>query len=317
MVSCSLRSSLLLLLSTSAFAADKPCTLHDGDKYYDLSALKASKDYQFQTDGGHTFYLNVCRGVTTDPWNTGVDEKEGNIAGLVRRDHGDFAIGLVNTTLEAKEGGLMLRQSNGSPCTGLDSGLRGSSTIRFICDTSVYAAGKPVLLVQWPSDEDKACSYELEWRTHYACPTGEGGLFGGLIVFCMVTATILLMAFVVISTLYNRFVLRLSGYDQMPKFTFSHVHEIWDVCSDFLHSVLDLLIAQSRSWRSRGYGNVNSTSHHWTSREEEEAMIVSDPLEMEAESVHDATGGVSQGAHPHDGSGPPSEEGGDNGTVRL
>ncbi|KIK94506.1 hypothetical protein PAXRUDRAFT_827915 [Paxillus rubicundulus Ve08.2h10] len=309
MVSCNLRPSLLLLLSASAFAADKPCTLHDGDKFYDLSALKASKDYQFRTDGGHTFYLNVCRAVTTDPWNTGVDEKEGDIAGLVRRDHGDFAIGLVNTTLEAKEGGLMLRQSNGSPCTGLDSGLRGSSTIRFICDTSVYAAGRPVLLAQWPSEEDKACNYELEWRTHYACPTGERGLFGGLIVFCMVMATILLMSFVVISTLYNRFVLRLSGYDQMPKFTFSHVREIWDVCSEFLRSMLDLLVAQSRSWRSKGYGNLNPTSHHWTSREEEEAMIASDPLEMESEGVHVTAEVELQDGHPHGGSGPPSEEG--------
>jgi len=52
-----------------------------------------SKDYQFQTDGGHSVYLNVCGGVHTDPWNTGLDEKQVDIAGLVRRDHGDFAIG--------------------------------------------------------------------------------------------------------------------------------------------------------------------------------------------------------------------------------
>lgn len=34
----------------------------------------------------------------------------------------------------------MLRQSQGSPCTGLGD-EQGSSTILFICDTSVYSAG--------------------------------------------------------------------------------------------------------------------------------------------------------------------------------
>ena len=48
---------------------------------------------------------------------------------------------IVNTTLEMVEGGLMIRQSNGSPCKNMDN-VRGSSSIRFICDTSVFAAGK-------------------------------------------------------------------------------------------------------------------------------------------------------------------------------
>ncbi|KAF9225147.1 mannose 6-phosphate receptor domain-containing protein [Gyrodon lividus] len=315
---CRLTSSLcatLLLFATSAFAAEKPCTLHDGGSYYDLNPLKASKDYEFQTDDGHAFYLNVCRGVTTDPWNTGVDESDGDIAGLVRRDHGDFAIGIVNTTLEMREGGLMIRQSNGSPCDGMDD-VRGSSTIRFICDTSVYAAGRPVLLDQWPADDKKACRYELEWRTHYACPTGEHGLFGGLIVFGVITVVIFLMAFIVISTLYNRFVLRLSGYDQMPRFTLSHVHEIVGVCSDFFRSMLDHFISRSSSWRNRGYRNLNSTSHHWTSREEEEAMIASDPLEPESEGIHVA-GGESRDANPWGEGRQADEEGRDQGIIRL
>ena len=48
---------------------------------------------------------------------------------------------------------------------------------------------------------------------------------------------ILLMAFIVISTVYNRFVLRQRGFEQLPKFTFSHAREIWDVCSEFLHTL--------------------------------------------------------------------------------
>lgn len=32
--------------------------------------------------------------------------------------------------------------------------------------SSYTMTGKPVLLDQWPSEEDKACHYEFEWRTH-------------------------------------------------------------------------------------------------------------------------------------------------------
>ncbi|KAF9237058.1 mannose-6-phosphate receptor binding domain-containing protein [Melanogaster broomeanus] len=324
MLSCKRRltSSLcatLLLLVTSAFAAEKPCTLHDGDKYYDLNPLKANKDYELEA-GGHMFYLNVCRGVATDPWNTHVDEKDGDIAGLVRRDHGDFAIGLVNATLEMKAGDLLLRQSNGSPCTGTgtdDVPVRGSSVIRFLCDTSIYAAGKPVLLDQWPSDDDKACDYEFEWRTHYACPTGEHGFFGGVFVFFVITAMIFLMAFIVISTLYNRFVLRLNGYDQMPKFTISHAHEILDVCADFCRSAMDHISARLSSWRNRGHADVRSTSHHWTSREEEEAMIASDPVELESEDVHDDAGRELHDTSTWGRSRQVGEEGGERGIIRM
>ncbi|KAH0837758.1 Utp14 protein-domain-containing protein [Lanmaoa asiatica] len=290
MVSCLWRLGLFVFLSSSVLAAEKPCTIHDSaNNYYDLNPLKASKDYQSQTDGRYTMYLNVCGGVHTDPWNTGLDENQVDIAGLVRRDRGDFAIGLVNTTLEMKDGGLMLRQSQGSLCTGMDN-ERGSSTILFICDTSVYSSGSPVLLAQWPSEDDKACHYEFEWRTHYACPTGEHGFFGGLIVFLTISFMIILMAFIVISTVYNRFVLRLRGFDQLPKFTIAHAHEIWDVCLEFLRSLVDFVTA---AWNTRsiGLGNVNSASHHWTSRDEEEALRTSDPLELDQEDVRGAAEG--------------------------
>lgn len=93
---------------------------------------------------------------------------------------------------------------------------------------------------------------------------------------------ILLMAFIVISTVYNRFVLRLRGFDQLPKFTFAHACEIWDVCSEFLRSLVDYITAAWNT-RTRGFMNLNPVSHHWTSRDEEEALRTSDPLEQAAE----------------------------------
>jgi cation-dependent mannose-6-phosphate receptor len=249
-------------------------------------------------------------------------------------------IRLVNTTLEIKDGGLLLRQSQGSPCTGMDD-ERGSSTILFICDTSVYSAGstwilgilvrqliifiigKPVLLDQWPSEDDKACHYEFEWRTHVRHPSPLDRLWLTSLVVCMsdrgtwfhrrtdglldylvrsiltrradahdvrIRVMILLMAFIVISTLYNRFVLRQTGFNQLPKFTIAHAHEIWDVCSEFIHSLVDYVVVAWNT-RTRGFRNVNPASHHWTSRDEEEALRASDPLESEPEDVRGAVGG--------------------------
>lgn len=99
---------------------------------------------------------------------------------------------------------------------------------------------------------------------------------------------ILLMAFTVISTVYNRFVLRLRGFDQLPKFTIAHVREIWDICSEFLRALVDYIAA---AWNTRsGFRNVNSASHHWTSRDEEEALRTADPLEPEPEDVRNPEG---------------------------
>lgn len=93
---------------------------------------------------------------------------------------------------------------------------------------------------------------------------------------------VFLMAFIVISTVYNRFVLRQTGFDQLPKFTLTHAREIWDVCSEFLRSLVDYVTAAWNT-RTRGLRNVNSASHHWTSRDEEEALRATDPLELDPE----------------------------------
>ena len=93
---------------------------------------------------------------------------------------------------------------------------------------------------------------------------------------------ILLMAFIVISTVYNRFVLRQRGYEQLPKFTFAHA--LFDY------------VSVAWNTRTRGFRNVNTASHHWTSRDEEEALRAYDPLESDPENVHSAVGG-------HDGDG--------------
>ncbi|KAG2107006.1 mannose-6-phosphate receptor binding domain-containing protein [Suillus discolor] len=268
--------SMFLGSGLMVLADEAPCTLHHEGNYYNLNSLKASQDYEFKTLGGHSFYLNVCRRVTTEPWSTGVPSNV-DIAGLVRKDHHDFAVGLVNTTLEMRDTELMLHLSNGSPCPGEDN-LYGSSFIIFLCDPSVYGAGKPVVISQFPEDDNEACQYTVEWRTHFACPTGERGLISGLIVFLVITMMILLMLLIVFSTLYNRFVLKKRGFDQLTRLSKIHLLEVMDFCMELFQSALDNVRSSGNRW-ARLTRDINPASYQWSSRDEEQAMMAVDPLE--------------------------------------
>ncbi|KAF7436036.1 hypothetical protein PC9H_002862 [Pleurotus ostreatus] len=163
-------SSALTLLSvlggvSLSFASEeKPCTIHSNGKYYDLNRLKASKDYEFKTLGGHDAVLNVCRAVQHETWGLKTEDPS-EVAGFIRKDHGDFSIGKVNTTLTVKDSNLLLTYHGGSVCKSTD-GLRATTTIKFICDSSVFSAGVPRFEAQFPEDDDTACGFFIEWRSH-------------------------------------------------------------------------------------------------------------------------------------------------------
>lgn len=243
---------LLCLLYPVLVAGDeRPCTIHDGDNFFDLNSLKASKDYQFTSPGGHSFTLNVCKSVSHDTWNLQVPHPE-NVGGFIRRDRGDFSIGEANTTLQMKTGHPLLLLEGGSVCP--KSELQASTAIQFVCDTSVFAAGKPELVAQLPDDEDTACSFFIEWRTHYACPHGERGFWSGLVVILFTTMLVFSMLYIVFRTLYNRYALHLRGFDQIPTAP-RHL-------SDFFSTIGDCF--SSASFGSSRLG-LNLTSHHWGS----------------------------------------------------
>ncbi|KAL0952188.1 hypothetical protein HGRIS_008799 [Hohenbuehelia grisea] len=228
----------LLLLPLAAFAADKtekPCTIHADGKYYDLNPLSSRKDYEFKSPGGHDFILNVCRAITHETWGM-KNEDPNQVAGYVRRDHGDFSIGKVNTTLSFQDGHVQLHYTDGSACKSTD-GLKASTTIEFACDTSVFAAGRPRLVAQFPPEDEKACGFLIEWKTHFACPTSEHGAWGFFAVL-VVLIVMALMGYLVLGTLYNRFVLGLQGFDQVPRFSFAgmayHSQQAFEYFKDML-----------------------------------------------------------------------------------
>ncbi|KIK63223.1 hypothetical protein GYMLUDRAFT_41547 [Collybiopsis luxurians FD-317 M1] len=256
---------LLTLLSATARSAttteEKECTIHSDGKYYDLNPLKASKDYEISTEKGHKIVLNVCKAINTETWGLKVPNSA-NVGGVIRKDHGDFSIGEKNTTLVMSEGNPKLVLMNGSNCKGSDN--KAGTIIEFKCDTKVFGAGTPRLITEWPlEDDDLACLFVMEWKTHFACPTGERGGPWGFFAVLAVLVTILVMVYLVLGTLYNRYVLNLRGFDQIPQFSLEAMKYHSREAVDWFRDVMSQLYegGQRAGWggnvpRSWGSGNA-------------------------------------------------------------
>ncbi|KAJ3821292.1 mannose-6-phosphate receptor binding domain-containing protein [Lentinula raphanica] len=219
----------LLYLSTptasAKTSAEKECTIHGNDgKYYDLTPLRASKDYEFQTEQGHKIVMNVCKSVTYESWGSDIPNPS-KVGGVIEKQRGSFSIGETNSTLvlSSSSSNPKIVMENGSRCkseNGQSKNDRAGTIVEFICDTSVYGSGTPRLTALWPPHNDElACVFFIEWRTHYACPTGESGGPWGFFAFLAILVTILVMLYLVFGTLYNRYVLQLRGFDQIPQFS--------------------------------------------------------------------------------------------------
>ncbi|KAG5651212.1 hypothetical protein H0H81_009459 [Sphagnurus paluster] len=237
---------LLALAIVGCMADDEmPCTIHHGGRYYDLNPLKASKDYEFQTPGNHLFVMNVCRTPVRETFGL-KDVKVTEIGGFIRRDHGDFSIG-------SKYNPVVPRLQSSPDSRGWVS-LQ--IQIRREPDT-----GTPRLIAQLPpGDDEEACAFFLEWRTHVACPTNDPGSALGFFSFTILLQVAifycadpssaalthhnriisLAILYLVAGTLYNRFVLRLRGVDQIPKFSVEamkyHASEALDWIKDLAGS---------------------------------------------------------------------------------
>jgi len=198
-----------------------PCTAHDGKNFFDLNPLRSKTDYEVTTDvADQNITLNVCGSVFSEIW--GIDEPD-RVAGFYRGPHSDISIGEVNTTLRIAYGHPVITITNGSPCGGGaapgGSGMKSSSIIQFTCDQNVFSKGNPHLLAQLPPGDEIPCTFFFEWRTHVACPTAMPGGNGGPLLVFAVIIFIAFLAYVVAATFYNRLVLGLRGWEQLPKFT--------------------------------------------------------------------------------------------------
>jgi len=182
---------------------------------------------------------------------------------------------ILNTTLGIQDSRPRLTLSNGSRCKSKsgDNQIRASTVIEFVCDTSVFGSGTPRLTAQLPpGDDEDACAFVIEWRTHvstflvYISSVSHGStprspaqpmnpavhgvslasslsctsallpfLFRTLKLTKHSTISIIIL-YMVFGTLYNRYVLRLRGFDQIPQFSLAsmkyHAHEALDWLKD-------------------------------------------------------------------------------------
>ncbi|QRW21986.1 autophagy-related protein 27 [Rhizoctonia solani] len=249
----------IILLSSLVFAADPaPCTGEDEEGYYDLSPLRSNKDYKFTSETGRDFSINVCQGVKSELWHPQQVDKLETIGGFFRADHGDFSIGTYNTTLKVKNKHPVLVYEHGSTCASATS-LKASTVIRFICDPAVFAVGSPVLVAQLPPEDDQACAFFIEWRTHVACPTAKSIGAGGFIAVFGAILLAAIMTYLVGATLYNRYVLGYRGIDQLPTVSPLNASAFMD-CFYFIKDNFgprnDGFVSSAPTGRG-GFGNAN------------------------------------------------------------
>ncbi|KZT72916.1 mannose 6-phosphate receptor domain-containing protein [Daedalea quercina L-15889] len=268
----------------AAMAEDAPCTAHDGDNYYDLTSLSASKDYQFESPSGVKFVINVCKPIVSETWALKVDRPE-DVGGVSQHERGSFSLGYANTSLAVINGYPVSIMTGGSECTGAQ-GVYASSAIRFVCDTSVFGSGKPELVAQLPSSDNDACAFFVDWRTHVACPTHEKtGAVGFVTVFLAVLGT-LLMLYILVGTFYNRYVLELRGFDQIPRISFAGIAEFARSCVDRL---------KPSSWHTGGGGWTRRTRGAYRGLTGEEGGLMAGPPgfldEQDEEESHAAAAG--------------------------
>jgi cation-dependent mannose-6-phosphate receptor len=166
--------------------------------------------------------------------------------------------------------------------------------------------GKPELIAQLPDDEDTACSFFIEWRTHvstlplpvlihrsflppqFACPHGERGFWSTVLVIIFSACLVLAMLYIVCMTLYNRYARHLRGFDQIPAppRQLTRAFSAFGKFLSFLSKKLGL--GENDGAGVGGRRGLNPNSHHWSDAalgvggsrfgsgarlEEEEAML--------------------------------------------
>ncbi|KAH8823043.1 mannose-6-phosphate receptor binding domain-containing protein [Flagelloscypha sp. PMI_526] len=231
----SILSTLVLFLwATSAVAEDSDCTLtNDEGKYFDLTRLRG-KDYDvtLPQKGDESLYFSPCKPVTEELVG---DNYETPVAGFVRGGSGgDYSIGKSTTNLTWWDDRIKMTLVDGSKCS---DGSKTKSEVHFICDRSVFGSGTPKVI--FPSGQLKnACNIMIEWKTHLACPTSPPS--SAIFSFFAVLAVLVLIAlalYLLLGTAYNRYVLGLQGFDQIPSFTWEgfrwHVSEMLDLARDW------------------------------------------------------------------------------------
>ncbi|ODQ50897.1 mannose 6-phosphate receptor domain-containing protein [Saitoella complicata NRRL Y-17804] len=215
----------VLALATETPVEDQSCTLTNPltKEYYDLRPLTRTSDL-FSTDwsvNGHDYGANFTLNICAPLLNT-TDDAPHSSAGYVDEDGQFISIGDVNTVPILRGRRLTLELPSNTPCPTGPS--KRTTLISFLCDRDLTQKSA-ITFVGSPH----SCDYFFEWRTARACPIahghgrqkglGVGSLFGLL-------AILFLLAYFVGGIVYQRVVMRQSGWRQVP-----HYHTLRSVVS--------------------------------------------------------------------------------------
>ncbi|PCH34140.1 hypothetical protein WOLCODRAFT_63513 [Wolfiporia cocos MD-104 SS10] len=257
---------LALVFLRLASADNAPCTAHDGDDYYDLSRLQSKYVY------GH-----IPTSSSTD-----YEFQSASGRGFVINVCKPVSTELWRTDIERPEdiGGFTRRE-------------RDDFSIGSVMTTSLLVRnGHPLLIMSDGSRCPQSDNMTASTAIRFICDTSIFGEDPGDSV-----ATIF-MLYILVGTFYNRYVLELRGFDQIPRIS------IWsfDEIRDRLHRVMNRS-GSGAGRRGSGYEGVA----------EEEQAIMGGPTGWLEE--QDAEGAQEQAAQQ--GRPPPAGGMDPNGVIRL
>jgi len=240
--------------------ACRACTVTDSvnRRFYDLRPLirPSGEDYSARDEAtGDVYKINVCRAV-----NNAVDGVPKQSTGVYRqaKDGDAYSTGQYSDAPHISHDVLSLTYTGGSTCPTSTSTSMGS-VIAFVCDHTVYGQGEPEFVASLGR-----CNFFFTWKTQYACSTSSAGLGSGLGVF--VTAILILLAVYFGGFfLYNRFVLKRRGAEQIPPLGPS-VLEAWAFVKDMAliiganaYDKLNALLGRADS--HRGFQGLPADEH--------------------------------------------------------
>ncbi|KAI9292273.1 mannose 6-phosphate receptor domain-containing protein [Neoconidiobolus thromboides FSU 785] len=245
----------------------------DGKVVYDLTKLIKKKDdytLKVEADPDHeekemSFKLNICNNINYAKSGLMEPDTVGAIL-LPEKDGKSVSLGKVDKKLYKKGGHVILEYKNGDNCEDIDVN-RINSKLIFTCDTN--AKDEPV--VEFLGDYLK-CQYQFEIKSIHACPLDKDGQktpgnsnnssTGGGASIIWTIITVIVTVYLLGGILYNRFVMKKQGLQQIPNYEFWY--NIYDFVKDMSIIILVKIIDTfknlfNRNRNSNGYSHLNQT----------------------------------------------------------
>ena len=209
------------------------------------------------------YFINLCSD-TNNSWAINqIDEKSGGTKTVGRHDSASVLLGA--------EDWLFIQYKNGDHYGHHCNKQAREGWISIRCEDR---GEKPTLRVieeargstSDPSKNDKLCYYLFEYNHPAACsPKHKGALNGGA-VFCIIVI-IVFSAYLVFGFLYQRFVMRASGLEQIPHYSF------WRMCGNRMADGCDFVCRSEETPQNQYKGITDDLGMESSDEERDEGLL--------------------------------------------